>query len=188
MALAPCRECGKQVSTQAPTCPNCGAARPVEAPKKAVWPFVVAIGGAAVLWQLAVGSPGSTSPTERGAPPPPVQPAKAEPTALENYHAAFALDQKAARQWLADRLLEFCSREDRHLNYIKVAVRPAGKGVSLYCVHDLYTKHALSAGSRGPALSRWVFDHKALLAKNGVVRVGVWGTGDYASGAWFEVK
>lgn len=25
MALAYCRECGKQVSDQAPTCPNCGA-------------------------------------------------------------------------------------------------------------------------------------------------------------------
>lgn len=27
MAIAPCRECGKEISTEATTCPNCGAAR-----------------------------------------------------------------------------------------------------------------------------------------------------------------
>jgi len=30
MALAECRECGKQVSTEATTCPHCGAPRPTE--------------------------------------------------------------------------------------------------------------------------------------------------------------
>jgi hypothetical protein len=28
MALAPCRECGQQVSTEAATCPHCGVGRP----------------------------------------------------------------------------------------------------------------------------------------------------------------
>jgi hypothetical protein len=28
MALAPCRECGEQVSTEAATCPHCGVGRP----------------------------------------------------------------------------------------------------------------------------------------------------------------
>lgn len=32
MALAPCRECGAQVSTEAQTCPHCGVARPAGAP------------------------------------------------------------------------------------------------------------------------------------------------------------
>ncbi len=31
MALVYCRECGKQVSDQAPTCPNCGAPQGVAA-------------------------------------------------------------------------------------------------------------------------------------------------------------
>jgi hypothetical protein len=31
MALVPCRECGTQVSTQAFSCPHCGAPRPSEA-------------------------------------------------------------------------------------------------------------------------------------------------------------
>ena len=29
MALEPCRECGKTVSTEAKTCPNCGVRDPV---------------------------------------------------------------------------------------------------------------------------------------------------------------
>ena len=28
MALKPCRECGKKVSTEAQSCPNCGAPHP----------------------------------------------------------------------------------------------------------------------------------------------------------------
>jgi hypothetical protein len=32
MALAPCRECGREVSTEAPSCPSCGVPRPTGAP------------------------------------------------------------------------------------------------------------------------------------------------------------
>ncbi len=28
MVLVPCRECGKQISTEAPTCPHCGVPEP----------------------------------------------------------------------------------------------------------------------------------------------------------------
>ena len=31
MALTPCRECGKDVSSEAPTCPHCGASAPARA-------------------------------------------------------------------------------------------------------------------------------------------------------------
>lgn len=34
MALVNCRECGKQVSTEAVTCPNCGIANPAPPPRK----------------------------------------------------------------------------------------------------------------------------------------------------------
>ena len=35
MALKPCRECGKQVSTEATACPNCGVPKPTRAPRAA---------------------------------------------------------------------------------------------------------------------------------------------------------
>lgn len=34
MALKPCRECGREVSTEAPTCPGCGAPHPTRPPSK----------------------------------------------------------------------------------------------------------------------------------------------------------
>lgn len=39
MALVNCKECGKEVSTEAKSCPNCGASQP----KKSVWPKVVMV-------------------------------------------------------------------------------------------------------------------------------------------------
>jgi RNA polymerase subunit RPABC4/transcription elongation factor Spt4 len=33
MAMSNCKECGKQVSTTAKTCPNCGAPKPTEKKK-----------------------------------------------------------------------------------------------------------------------------------------------------------
>ncbi len=38
MALTICRECGKEVSTEAPTCPHCGAPRPAD-PNWQGWGF-----------------------------------------------------------------------------------------------------------------------------------------------------
>ena len=34
MAMSNCKECGKQVSTTAKTCPNCGAPKPTEKKEK----------------------------------------------------------------------------------------------------------------------------------------------------------
>ena len=34
MALKPCKECGKDVSTEANTCPNCGVPKPTKKVKK----------------------------------------------------------------------------------------------------------------------------------------------------------
>ncbi len=34
MAMSNCKECGKQVSTTATTCPNCGASEPTEKKEK----------------------------------------------------------------------------------------------------------------------------------------------------------
>jgi len=35
MALTKCRDCGDQVSTEAPSCPHCGAPRPASVPAEA---------------------------------------------------------------------------------------------------------------------------------------------------------
>ena len=37
MAMSNCKECGKQVSTTAKTCPNCGASEPTEKKEKIIF-------------------------------------------------------------------------------------------------------------------------------------------------------
>lgn len=41
MAMTTCRECGKEVSTEAKTCPHCGAGRPARRSHR--WPAIVAL-------------------------------------------------------------------------------------------------------------------------------------------------
>lgn len=48
MALGNCRECGKQVSTEAKACPNCGAKAPVRKPRRWLW----VLGGLLLLGAL----------------------------------------------------------------------------------------------------------------------------------------
>lgn len=43
MALANCRECGRQISNEAKICPNCGAKRPVPSAQRG-WVYLVIIG------------------------------------------------------------------------------------------------------------------------------------------------
>jgi hypothetical protein len=183
MSLVKCRECGTEVSTTAKACPKCGAAPPKKT-SVATW----VMGGifALALWNFMTGGYFSSSPSNAAVPDsrPSIPLPDPKQERIANYQAAFALDQKAGRQWLLDRLREFCEAQDKHLNYIKVTIR----GDAMYCVHDFYTKYALSSGKRGPALGEWVSEHFALLEKNKVTRVGVWGTGEHSSGAWFNVK
>ena len=61
MALTTCRECGKQVSTEAKTCPNCGVAAPVKSGISLGAAAAVALLGAAVIaWNIRLSDPPST--------------------------------------------------------------------------------------------------------------------------------
>lgn len=71
MALRPCRECGKQISASAKTCPSCGVKRPVKSTSPLTW-------GVLVLLLLGIvslaasrdnsDSPASSSPNQAPAP------------------------------------------------------------------------------------------------------------------------
>ena len=66
MALKPCRECGKPISTEATTCPHCGVASPtatgkpvvIEATSKRFKTFQAA-GGAAIVFSVILMVAGS---------------------------------------------------------------------------------------------------------------------------------
>jgi hypothetical protein len=69
MALQPCRECGHEVSTEAQTCPHCGAGQPAvnaehslsapfaKAPQRRVWPTLGCLGLLGfLLWAIGQGT------------------------------------------------------------------------------------------------------------------------------------
>jgi hypothetical protein len=179
MAIVTCRECKKPVSSEAKLCPHCGA-RPRN-PHTGLKVLIIFVGLFAIFSIL---EHKAHPPGEEGARD--SRPVAPDLRAVERarYLADVGLDQPGARRAAAARLKEFCASHDRHLNYIEVKLR----GTGLYCVHAFYSRLALSAGTLGPDMGQWVADNDELLRKSKITRVGVWGTGEYASGAWFDVK
>jgi hypothetical protein len=83
MALQPCRECGREVSTEAQTCPHCGVGRPTEAVSTAdpgapqpspataqprrLWPTIGCLGLLLLfLWAVGQGSHDHPAPLSLG--------------------------------------------------------------------------------------------------------------------------
>jgi len=56
MALAPCRDCGKPISTQAEQCPACGARFPTASGRRIVKGVLVGVGVLVVLTVALVGA------------------------------------------------------------------------------------------------------------------------------------
>lgn len=69
MPLEPCRECHREISTEARSCPHCGAphpARATAAPRRRPWPIIGAFAGVLLLAAAAFAFL-LTSPSRRGA-------------------------------------------------------------------------------------------------------------------------
>ncbi len=89
MALKKCRECGKEVSSGAKTCPHCGVSRPVKT--NSIWSWLLAIVVGVIIYQAIVGpssssyssDSGSATSTQASQEPsgnsPPTSPSKSEP-------------------------------------------------------------------------------------------------------------
>jgi RNA polymerase subunit RPABC4/transcription elongation factor Spt4 len=90
MALKPCKECGKEISTEAKVCPNCGKKNPT-ASESHNWVWVAAL---IVVLILAVNIFGSRTSS------PPPKPKTPEQIAREDSLHASELRQKAIDQQL----------------------------------------------------------------------------------------
>ena len=102
MALTTCRECGKQVSTDAKTCPHCGTSAPTK--KKArggigKWLLIVfAIGLVAmVLPKKDKATTATAKPAVQGAPAP-----VAKPASKPDIEQCFAAGTNIAKAYLAN--------------------------------------------------------------------------------------
>lgn len=182
MAMGVCRECNKAVSSEAKACPSCGAADPFKPKRIGVLGWLgVGFVGLLAFTMCTPRDDASTAvtakPTGSGGPPP-----KSESQiALEKRLALQSLKPNDLRPILANELQALCTLINPSLNYIKGEVR----GTAIYCVHTFYNEHSLKVGRLGPAMSAWAQDWTAELRHAGVKRVGVYGTGEYASGSWF---
>lgn len=65
MALTACMECGHQVSTEAATCPQCGAQLKAPKPKTAIWPWVLGVPVGLVVLVMVLGGTVLNTPEAR---------------------------------------------------------------------------------------------------------------------------
>lgn len=84
MAIAKCRECKKEVSTSAETCPHCGAKKPVSELKEQILGFIMLIGIVLAIWNWATGDDETKpSPTPTEVASSPAEPPKAVSPPIE---------------------------------------------------------------------------------------------------------
>lgn len=190
MALVKCKECGNQVSTDAKACPSCGA----KPPKKTSMLTWIIAGFFAV--SIAVSMSGGTGNGNKSLPPTPQVPQQnitsvsaptpaAKPlTRLEEMAKRKPEDQ---RKVLAEELLDRVKTQNLHLNHMSHRIRKAKGGYEIMIIHDLFTKYTLSAGGTDGVFQRFMREYAAELKQANVVKVGVWGTGEYSSGSWYDL-
>ncbi len=186
MTIGYCRECKAKVSSEAKVCPSCGVPNPYRPKRIGVLGWLGA--GFVGILAFTMCSPSERPATSASTPGAGSQSVPAAKTAsqieLEKRLALQKLKPQELRPILADKLLPVCQRSNPSLNYIKVEVR----GTALFCVHTFYSEHSLKIGPLGPAISAWMEEWTAELRHAGVKRVGVYGTGEFASGSWFKFE
>jgi hypothetical protein len=187
MAMGVCRECGTKVSSEAATCPKCGATNPYKPKRIGVlgWIGVGFVGLVAFTMCTPRDEPTPSSVASSSAAPSSQRTTKSlAEIEAENRAAMAKLEPKQLRAILADKLLPVCERANPSLNYIKAEVR----GTAIYCIHSFYSQHSLSIGPLAGQLERFINEWQSELSRAGVKRVGVYGTGEFATGSFFDLK
>lgn len=92
------------------------------------------------------------------------------------------------RDYLGQHLQMIVERNNPNLNHITYKVSKVGNGYRLVAVHDLFSKYTLSVGSTDKKIQDWMSENETQLRQANISQVGVWGTGNYASGSWYSFK
>jgi len=75
-----------------------------------------------------------------------------------------------------------------YYNHVEVKVKKAKGGYTLYAYHSFFNQYQFQIGDFGKKVSAWVSSNRAKLRLAKITRVGVYGTGAYASGTYYEVQ
>jgi hypothetical protein len=114
----------------------------------------------------------------------------------QEQHAATANDRQRItglkpedqREELRRSYLELIQKENSFYNGVTSEVAKTKRGYELWARHEFFTQYSLSTGDDGKKISNWMADNRDLLKSSGINRVGVKGTGAYASWAYYDVK
>jgi hypothetical protein len=74
-----------------------------------------------------------------------------------------------------------------HLNYIGSKLTKVKGGYALWGTHEYFTRYTFTIGDTGPAVSKWIDEHRRALEDAGIVRVGVMGRGPFSSWNYFDL-
>ena len=75
-----------------------------------------------------------------------------------------------------------------YYNHVEVKVKKAKGGYTLYAYHSFFNQYQFQIGNFGKEVQAWVSKNYATLKLAKIIRVGVYGTGAYASGTYYEVR
>ena len=197
VAIVKCKECKADISNKAAACLSCGAPLP-KGSTVGAWLMLLALVFVIVQCTRSLANKDTATPaaSKSTTPAAPVTPSTTyvppgpSPQDLAIQRARERLRQQhpaETQRELAELLVELCRQENPHLNDIQPLISKASNGVAIYCRHDFFTRYTFASGSLSGEVSRFVENWSDELRAARVQRVGVWGTGDYASGVWYDV-
>lgn len=122
MALKPCRECKKEVTADAKTCPHCGVAHPAPSTFVAFATLILLVGSVAIGVALCSGDDPPAAPPTPAEPTAPAQPTRIEriekaPTLLDAFLIASPID---SQDTLHNGVVLFAYWASRHMAWSDV--------------------------------------------------------------------
>lgn len=75
-----------------------------------------------------------------------------------------------------------------YYNHVTTKVKKSRSGYTLFAYHSFFNQYQFQIGDFGKEVQAWTNKNYATLKLAKITRVGVYGTGPYASGTYYEVR
>jgi hypothetical protein len=75
-----------------------------------------------------------------------------------------------------------------YYNHVTTAVKKSKSGYTLWAYHSFFGQYEFQIGNFGKGVSAWIDQNRDRLKIAKITRVGVHGTGPYASSTWYDIR
>ena len=75
-----------------------------------------------------------------------------------------------------------------YYNYVTTGIKKSKGGYTLWAYHSFFGQYEFEIGNFGKEVSAWISKNYTILKRGKITRVGVHGTGPYASYTYFDVN